>query len=173
MLFRGKDPLLQAMNALPGMDTSWFAEQYIDGREFNLALLGPAADPMLLPVAEMCFSYPPGKPRIVGYKAKWEPGSFEYKNTFRRFDIPEADRGLLDDLRQLARRCWDLFGLNGYARVDFRVDATGQPWVLEVNANPCLSADSGFVAACREAGLSAGEVAERIVDHSCRPANKS
>ena len=47
----------------------------------------------------------------------------------------------------LAVECWRLFDLAGYARVDFRVDSRGQPWILEINANPCLSPDAGFAAA--------------------------
>jgi len=54
----------------------------------------------------------------------------------------------------MALRCWDLFGLHGYARVDLRVDEKNRPWVLEVNANPCLSPDAGFAAALAEAGIS-------------------
>ena len=64
----------------------------------------------------------------------------------------------------MALRCWRLFKLSGYARVDFRVDSGNRPWVLEINANPCLSPDSGFFAAAARAGLSFREVVKRIVD---------
>lgn len=70
--------------------------------------------------------------------------------------------------RWLARRCWDLFGLRGYARVDFRVDSQGRPWILEVNANPCLSADAGFIAALEEAGLDQREAVARILGLALR-----
>jgi D-alanine-D-alanine ligase len=63
----------------------------------------------------------------------------------------------------LALQAWDLFGLAGYARIDFRVDTAGRPWLLEVNANPCLSGDAGYVAAADEAGLSQLELVRRIV----------
>jgi D-alanine-D-alanine ligase len=53
----------------------------------------------------------------------------------------------------IARDCWQLFGLAGYARVDYRVDSRGTPSVLEVNANPCLSPDAGFAAALVHAGI--------------------
>jgi D-alanine-D-alanine ligase len=62
----------------------WFAERFIDGREFNLSLLAAADGVELLPLAEMCFvDYPPGKPRIVDYAAKWHVGSFEFATPCR------------------------------------------------------------------------------------------
>ena len=143
-----------------------FVEAYVEGREFNLALLEEAGrQPQVLPPAEIQFqSFPEGKPRIVDYAAKWEGGSMEFAQTPRRFDFPDPDRGLLETLKDLALRCWELFALRGYARVDFRVDAAGQPWVLEVNTNPCLSPDAGFLAAAARAGLSPTEVVRRIVE---------
>jgi D-alanine-D-alanine ligase len=138
-----------------------FAEAYVDGREFNLSLLGGR----VLPIAETLFlGYAPGKPRIVGYAAKWREDSYEFHNTPRRFGLERDEPALAAALADLARRCWGLFGLAGYARVDFRVDGQGRPFVLEANANPCLSPDAGFLAAAREAGLAPDDVIARIVD---------
>ena len=142
-----------------------FAEEYIDGREFNISLLASPDGTELLPPAEIDFSgFPPQKPRIVGYRAKWNEDSFEYRCTPRRFDFPPSDKMLLDELRTLSRACWGLFGLNGYARVDFRVDRANRPWILEVNANPCLSSDAGFTAALGHAGIAFDESVARILD---------
>lgn len=152
-----------------------FVEGYIEGREFNLALLGaPGAPkcvdgargqaPQVLPPAEIEFvDYPEGKPRVVGYRAKWVDGSFEYGSTRRRFSFPPEDQPLLAMLADRARACWDLFGLRGYARVDFRVDEAGRPWILEINANPCIAPDAGFLAAAGRAGVSIDEVVARII----------
>jgi len=141
-----------------------FVETFIDGREFNLSLLEGDRDPEVLPPAEIEFAgYPPGKPRIVGYAAKWDDQSFEYHATPRRFEFPANDGLLLGELASLALRCWRLFGLRGYGRVDFRVDADGRPWVLEINTNPCLSPDAGFFAAAQQAGLTYEQVIARIV----------
>lgn len=141
----------------------FFAERYVEGREFNLSLLAGEC----LPAAEMRFiDYPQGKPRVVDFRAKWEEESFEYAHTRRGFDFAAADALLLERLRDMARRCWQAFGLSGYARVDFRVDAQGQPWVLEINANPCLAPDGGFAAAAAQAGLSFTETVERIAEDS-------
>src|SRR5690606_31385231 len=123
----------------------WFAERFVPGRELNLALLATPAGVRALPVAEIEFdAFPADKPRIVGYAAKWDADSFEYRATPRRFDIePELAARAID----LALACWARFGLEGYARVDFRVGTDGAPTILEINANPCLSPDAGFAAA--------------------------
>lgn len=153
---------LEARGAL--LEQDLFAEAFIDGREFNVSLLAGAAGVDVLPPAEMEFvDYTPGKPRIVGYAAKWDDGSFESTHTRRRFDLAGPDTALAAELARLSRTCWDLLGLRGFARVDFRVDGAGRPWVLEVNANPCLSPDAGFQAAAQRAGLTFSEVVQRIV----------
>jgi D-alanine-D-alanine ligase len=145
-----------------------YAEAFVAGREFNVSVLdGPTrtgTGPQVLPPAEIDFSaFPPEKPRIVGYRAKWQADSFEYQNTPRRFDFPAADGPLLEQLRRLSLECWALFGLRGYARVDFRVDREGRPWILEINTNPCLSPDAGFAAALQQAGISFEEAIGRIL----------
>ena len=144
-----------------------FVESYVEGREFNLALLGGMEDsilPQSLPPAEIRFvDYPEDKPKFVGYRAKWDQSSFEYSRTPRRFDFPSQDAALLADLRRRSVACWELFGLRGYARVDFRVDAEGKPWVLEINTNPCLSPDAGFMAAAARDGLLPDDVIRRII----------
>ena len=89
--------------------------------------------------------------------------SFEFGSTPRRFEFPPDDAPLLEEMRRLCLKCWRHFGLRGYARVDFRVDGSGQPWVLEINTNPCLSPDAGFMAAAGQAGLSIVDVVRRIV----------
>jgi D-alanine-D-alanine ligase len=81
----------------------------------------------------------------------------------RRFEFDEADRPLLARLEDMAKTCWRLFGLSGYARVDCRVDAEGKPWVLEINVNPCLSPDAGFAAAAACRGLDLAAVLRRII----------
>lgn len=153
---------VQAMATELGRDC--FAEQFIEGREFNLSVLAGPDVPEVLPPAEIDFSaFPPGKPRIVGARAKWEEDSFEYSNTPRKFDFATGERRLLDELQELARLSWHSFHLRGYVRVDFRVDAEGRPWILELNANPCLSPDAGFAAALQRAGIAWETAVARII----------
>lgn len=149
----------------------WFAERYIEGRELNIALLAGPAGPEALAPAEILFEdYPEGKPRIVGYKAKWDEKAFEYAHTPRRLEFPGSDGPLLETLAGMSTACWHLFGLRGYGRVDFRVDREGRPWILEVNANPCLEPESGgFTAAVRKTGLSYEDAIDRIVRDAADP----
>ncbi len=146
-------------------DTHWLIQDFIDGREFNITLLAGDEGVEVMPAAEIVFrDYGADKPRIVDYKAKWDLQSFEYKNTIRDFPGDALDSQLKEKIEKAARGCWDVFGLKGYARVDMRVDNNNEPWVIEVNANPCLSPDSGVVAATEEAGLAFSEVVSRIIN---------
>lgn len=142
-----------------------FAEEFIAGREFNLSLLADVrGEPQVLPPAEIDFSaFPPDKPRIVGHAAKWRTDSFEYQQTPRSFELPATDSKLVARLTSFAKECWRVFDLCGYARVDFRVDDAGQPWILEINANPCLAPDAGFAAALDRAGINPRDALLRIV----------
>lgn len=149
----------------PGLGGACFAEAYIHGREFNLSVLAGAAGPQVLPAAEIVFEgYATSRPMIVGYRAKWQQGSYEYRHTPRRFDFDADDAGLLSALKDLSLQCWRVFGLRGYARVDFRVDGSGHPWILEINANPCISPDAGFAAALHAAGMDLSQAVRRIVE---------
>jgi len=149
------------IKALKNKDEKYFAEEYIDGREFNISLLGSPI--RILPVAEMKFNnYLNGKPKIVGYRAKWDEDSYEYKNTIRNFDFERKDELLLKKLKEICIKCWNLFNLNGYARVDFRVRKQ-IPYVLEINTNPCISPDAGLTAAAEKAGLSHIQLIEEVI----------
>jgi D-alanine-D-alanine ligase len=151
---------------LEGLDDAhWFIEDFIDGREFNISVLGGKKGPEVLPPAEIVFvNFDESKPKIVDFKAKWEMESFEYVNTVREFPGKSLTTKLEKDLKETALACWHLFGLKGYARIDSRIDSNENVFIIEINANPCISPDGGFVAATREAGYPFTEVIQRIID---------
>ncbi len=141
----------------------FFVEQYIAGREFNISILTSEQGPFVLDPAEIVFTnYHPDKPKIVGYSAKWNEDSFEYQNTQRVF--PELPSSLLQHLKQICIDCWKIFNLRGYARVDIRLDSEGKPFVLEVNPNPCISPDSGYIAALKHSGIEINTAIKNIIN---------
>jgi D-alanine-D-alanine ligase len=142
----------------------FFAEEFIEGREFNVALIDEDGAPMVLPIPEILFDdLPAGRPRIVDYEAKWNPESHAYHNTPRCFGVEDREPVLAAGLTRLALACWHAAGLSGYARVDFRVDCHGRPTVLEINTNPCLAKDAGFVATAATVGILYDDLIARVV----------
>ena len=145
-------------------DTHWFIQDYIDGREFNISVLAGENGPQIMPPAEILFNnFTDDMPKIVDFKAKWEMEAFEYVNTPRDFPGDALDPALKEKLLSIALKCWDIFGLKGYARVDLRTDEDNTPYVIEINANPCIAPESGFVAATKQAELEFKEVLARII----------
>ncbi|MBP8958969.1 MAG: ATP-grasp domain-containing protein [Bacteroidales bacterium] len=146
--------------------THWLIQEFIEGREFNISIVGGQdSKPEILPIAEMMFrDFGPDRPTILDFKAKWIEGSFEYENTIRQFPGDKLDKALKMKMENIALKCWNIFGLKGYARVDIRVDKNNNPFVIEINANPCISHNGGFVAATEEAGYEFTEVLKRIIN---------
>jgi D-alanine-D-alanine ligase len=146
-------------------DSHWTIQEYIDGREFNLSVIAGDKGPEVMPPAEILFTNDwEQKPKIINFKAKWEEDSFEYVNTVRDFPGQNLNSALRDKMIETAYQCWHLFGLKGYARVDMRTDSNNVPHVIEVNANPCISPEGGFIAATKMGGLSSVEVIRRIIN---------
>jgi D-alanine-D-alanine ligase len=145
----------------------YFIEEYIDGREFNISVWEGMTEPDVLPHAEMLFiDYPVDKPKIMGFTSKWVEDTFEYDNTARTYDVKEEDAALHKNIDEVVKNCWKVFQLQGYARIDLRVDNNGNILVLEVNANPCIAENSGFYAASLKAGYTFADVVHRIVERA-------
>ncbi len=135
-------------------DIEWVMESYVDGREFNSSIIETPSGPKVLPIAEIEFrEYASGMHKIVDYKAKWDSQSFESTNTIRHYDHAARDSRLIEAMSDLSLKVWDGFGLGGWARLDFRVSKDGAPYVVDINANPDLSLDAGFMAAADQAGI--------------------
>lgn len=156
----------QLRERFPGQPV--LVEHFLPGRELNVSLLEVDGELTVLPVAEIAFiDFPSDVPALVSYEAKWHTGSFADTHTVRRFPGVE-DGALLASARAIARRAGEVCGVAGYARVDLRLDEQGQPCVLEVNTNPCLSADAGFMAAAQTAGLDSAKVVRHLLEAAIR-----
>lgn len=126
-------------------------ESFVDGREFNVSVLGDEK-PQVLPLAEIDFGgLPPDVPKIVSYRAKWNTRTPEYKGTVPKFGL--EDEALARKLRIAALAAFRALGLRDYARVDMRVDRDGNPFVIDVNPNCDIAPDAGFCKAAARAGL--------------------
>lgn len=134
-------------------------EEFINGREFNVSILGGD----VLPISEIIFSgLPKGLPKIVTYEGKWSPNSTYYKYT-----NPNCPADIESELRAkietAAKEAYELMNCRDYARIDIRLSRSGVPYVIEVNPNPDLSQDAGFARAARAKGLSYPELLYAIV----------
>jgi len=144
--------------------TRFFAEAFVAGREFNVAVIDDGKGAWVLPIQETLFvDWPDERARIVDFDAKWTPACAAYRNTPRRFGIESTEPLLAATLSEHARAVWQAFGLAGYARIDFRVDSDDNAFVIDINANPGLGADAGFVAAAAQAGLDFDALTERLL----------
>jgi D-alanine-D-alanine ligase len=167
-VFWGSDTRMTGIACSKDRD-HYFIEEYVEGREYNISILAGKDGPEVLPLAEMQFlDYPEGKPKILGYASKWKENTFEFTHTRRTFTVREEDRELHTELVQLCKKCWHLFNLKGYVRVDFRISTGGDPFIIDINANPCLSSSGGFAAACQKAGIGATEMIRRILEDAYR-----
>lgn len=128
----------------------FFAERYIHGRDFTISMIAKKQ----MPVCEVTFFgyYDDDKVRVFDYNAKWVKDTPEYDNTDIDFEFKGID-GVIEQMQKIADECWDIFGLKGYARVDFRVDEQGNPFVLEINPNPCISRGIMFDKMMREGNV--------------------
>lgn len=141
---------------------SALAEEFIEGREFYVGVLGNS-DPMALPPIELDFSgLPEGAPQVMDSKAKWDEESVEYKGTKSVLaDLPDELRARLQKVSLDAYRA---LRVRDYGRVDLRLTDTGDIYVLEVNASCYLAKDSEFSMAAAAAGIPYPALIQRIVD---------
>jgi D-alanine-D-alanine ligase len=124
-------------------------QRYVEGRELNVGIVGD----MVLPIAEIDFTtMPKGLWPIVTYRSKWDTGSEEDLGSVPRCPAALPAR-VANEVRRVALEAWKLVGGNGYGRVDMRLDPNGQPWILEVNANPDIAPDAGLARMARVAGI--------------------
>lgn len=161
--------LKQARRLMKEFPGSWFVEKFIPGRELNVSILETDHGPQVLPVAEILFENRSDPfEEIVDYESKWEQESESALTSTRQFLSLHKESRIIRQVEDIALRCWEIFELSGYARVDFRVDSRNIPLVLEVNANPCLSSDAGFMAAALQSGLTSAETINTIIQSGLR-----
>jgi D-alanine-D-alanine ligase len=139
-------------------------EQFIHGREFNVALT-ETPELRYLPPAEIVFEERAGVWPILTYAGKWKADSPAYQGTPPKYpaDIPPR---LAKKLGAIAMKAYRLIGCRDYARVDVRVTPEGKPYILEVNPTPEISDEAGFAGCLASANLSYPWFVSHLVRHA-------
>ena len=140
-------------------------EEYIDGREFNVAIT-ELPDLEALPPSEIRFQQEgAGSWPILTYEGKWKPGTDAYDLTPGTYPAKISPR-LIERLADLGKRAYRLLGCRDYARVDFRVKPSGKPYILEVNPNPEISETAGFAGSLGSAEIGHREFIWKLIRHA-------
>ncbi len=147
--------------------TAAIVEQYIEGRELYVGILGNQAL-QALPVWELFFkNMPEGAKRIATDRVKW---SVKYQKKYGidsgpAVDLPEAKN---NEIQHLCKRAYRALELSGYARIDLRLDEAGDVWVLEANPNPQIARGEDFAASAEKQGVSYEALLQRIINLGLR-----
>ena len=147
--------------------TAAIVEQYIEGRELYVGILGNQAL-QALPVWELFFkNMPEGAKRIATDRVKW---SVKYQKKYGidsgpALDLPEAKN---NEIQHLCKRAYRALELSGYARIDLRLDEAGNVWVLEANPNPQIARGEDFAASAEKQGVSYEALLQRIINLGLR-----
>ncbi len=144
-------------------DQPALVEEYIDGRELNVAIVGNKR-PIVLPISEIDMSTLPKEYyRIISYNAKWMKGTAEYEHTKGICPAPLTP-ALEASIKEMALRAYHLIGCRDYARVDFRLSKENKPFILEVNPNPDISDDAGFARSGKSYGYTFEGLIGKIIE---------
>ena len=144
-------------------DSPVLIEEYIDGREMYVGVMGNDK-PEALPVVELDLSkLPDGTPRIAAAEVKWGKGTKAYRDTKSAIAVDVADDTMLA-LQQTAVAAYQALELRDYGRVDMRLQPDGKVHVIEVNPNPWLSSRAEFAMAARKSGRTYARLIEEIVE---------
>ncbi len=142
-------------------DADVIAEEYIEGRELYVSLMGNLR-PTVLPIRELIFrEVPPNEPKIATYKAKWDE---EYRKRWGlQNQDAELDPALVRQIEQTCRRIYSLLTIEGYARLDLRLTANNELYFIEANPNPILAEDEDFAHSAAKADLPYPQLIDKII----------
>lgn len=143
--------------------TDAVAEQYIDGRELYVAVIGNHRL-KVLPTWELFLDgLPADAPRIATRKVKWSEAYQEKHNILIGPAEPAIETALEAKLQRTARRIVKLLNIDGYVRIDFRLTPEGRLYFLEANPNPDVEPDAEFASSAEAVGLDYGQLIQKLL----------
>jgi len=146
-------------------------EQFIEGREFNVAVF-ENSKPQPLPVSEIDFTtMPEGSPKICSYEAKWFEDDILCQKT-PPVCPAKIDEGLQKKIQDTAVAAFENVGCRDYARIDFRMDQKGKLSILEVNPNPDISLNAGYARALAASGMEYKHFWELMIENALKRKGK-
>jgi len=149
------------------MNLDVIAEEYIDGRELYVSVIGDRAL-RILPAREMTFGQmAEDEPRIATYKAKWDD-KYRKRWGIRNHDAKALDPELQKSIDDVCKRAYRALNIRSYARFDLRVTAAGNVYVIEPNANPCIAKDDELAQSALKAGISYTSLIRKVVNQALR-----
>jgi D-alanine-D-alanine ligase len=143
-------------------DTPVLVEEYVEGREIYVGVLGNKKPEALPPIELDLSKLPEGTPKIAGTEVKWERRTEAYRTTQPRVagDLDEKTTTLL---QETAVSAFQALGLRDYARIDIRLDKKKRPFVLEVNPNPYLLSSAELALSAKHVGRNYTDLIGEIV----------
>jgi D-alanine-D-alanine ligase len=142
-------------------DNDVIAEEYIEGRELYVSIIGNHRL-QVFPIRELVFrEVPPDEPKIATYKAKWDDAYRERWGLENRF-AEGLDASVVRHIESVCKRIYRLLTIDGYARLDLRLNAKNELWFIEANPNPILAPDEDFAQSAMKTGLTYPQLIDRI-----------
>ncbi|HLK49444.1 MAG TPA: ATP-grasp domain-containing protein [Bryobacteraceae bacterium] len=144
-------------------NTDALIEEYIDGRELYVSVLGNHRLAVFPPREIFFQQVPEDVPKFATFHAKWND-SYREKWGIRNGPAAPLPEGLQDHLTDLARKVYRLLKIRGFGRIDVRLTPTGEVYVIEANPNPCLAQDEDFAQSACMAGMSYDVLIQEILN---------
>ncbi len=143
-------------------DSDVIAEEYIEGRELYVSVLGNHKL-QVFPIRELVFEQvPPEEPKIATYKAKWDEQYRKKWGLINRF-AEGLDAAVVHQIGQVCKRIYHLLTIDGYARIDLRLNSKNEVYFIEANPNPVLAADEDFAQSALQSGVQYPQLIDRIL----------
>ncbi len=155
VVFNERD-YIERVKELKKLKIDFFAEKYIDGREFNVSIFGKE----VIGIGEVIFK---GEPKILTYKSKWEKKAREYIETPVKYPAV-LDSEKEKEIINISIKIFKILEMRDYGRIDLRMDEKGNIYFIEANPNPDISKDSGFYKSLHYRGICYDSFIEKIIE---------